>query len=289
MSLRIGAGHFTRLLFHSVRSLFTDDGFTHAAAIAYFTIFSIFPLLLLLIAILGHFLSGVSSHQAVTTLVESYVPPVARQIVMEALPSSAGSRGALSFLSAIGLLWSATLMFDAINVALNTAWGTRSSQHFFAIKLRSLSILLLVTVLSAVSIVIATHEALRPDFASLFQSVPLWEGPHPSVPGASTIGRVLSPALKFASLALAYKLLPRARVLWRDALLGAFLAVVLWEAVKRGLLSYVTDISRYRYIYGSFSAVLVLLLWTYISALILIWGAEVGSASSRMRSGSAGA
>ena len=84
---------------------------------------------------------------------------------------------------------------------------------------------------------------------------------------------------------IAYVLLPNLRVRWTHALPGALLAAVLFEAAKLGFAWYVSNLASFSLVYGSLSTVIVLMVWIYISAIILLIGAEFSSEFSRWRAG----
>ncbi|TAK57797.1 MAG: YihY/virulence factor BrkB family protein, partial [Dehalococcoidia bacterium] len=94
---------------------------------------------------------------------------------------------------------------------------------------------------------------------------PLWEIPS-----------VLLPAvLTFVTFALLYRIVPAARPRWRDALPGAFVATLLFEALKNGFAFYVANFNNFDVVYGSLAGVLLFLFFTYLSSAILLIGAEL--------------
>jgi membrane protein len=261
-----------------------DKCFTHAAAIAYYTIFSIFPLTLLLIGILGFFLEGENTQKQVFALAARYFPPGARRPIRENIAAVVAARETLSFLSIASLVWSATFMFDAISDAINLAWKIPESERFLASKIKSLSIVLLLVLAALLSTLFTTQLALLQRFQSFLLQFPwgerVWQVGDIAL---SAVGWMISWSLIIIAFAMAYRFLPRAQVIWRDVWLAAILAATLWEFSKRAFIWYVASFSNYRQIYGPISAVLALLFWTYLSALILIWGAEFAAEHTRSR------
>jgi membrane protein len=278
------AGQGARLFGRSLAHMLEGNCFTHAAAIAYYLIFSIFPLLLLAIGVLGFFLEGEDTRKQVIALAAQYFPVGARRLIADNINAIVTARDSLSFLSAAGLLWSATFMFDEINHAINVAWGVTEREHFVSAKIKSIFIVLVLLLAILSSTLLTTQEALIQRFESLLLRVPwgevAWQLGHRTL---SLVGRIVSWSMIVLAFALAYRFLPRAKVSFGDIWVAALLAATAWELSKRAFIWYVTRVANYSQVYGSIGAVLVLLLWTYLSALILIWGAEIAAEQTRLR------
>lgn len=255
-----------------------DGCFTQSAAIAYYLVFSIFPLLLLLIGLAGFFLEPQQTQRQVLSWLAQYFPRGTRVVFRENIEAIVAARGSISVLSCLSLLWSGTLMFDAINEAVNAAWGTRGGAKFLAGKLKSLLLILLIMIAAVFSMLTTTQVALLLRFESALASLPGAQWPVAAGRHALAIlGWLIPPLLSAFAFGLAYRLLPRTRVTVRDIWPAALVATVLWEISKRVFVWYVTARADYARVYGSLSAVLMLMLWAYVSALILSWGAELSA------------
>ena len=268
--------------------LMADKGLTYAAAIAYAVTVSIFPLLLLLISTLGFVFRGGDTQRYVLEMAGRYLPPDSLEFLQNNISAMVKARGPLGLASAAGLLWSATLMFDAINEAINAAWGIRHPERFIKSfiksKIKSILFILLLLVILLSSVVLTTHGAMFNRFGLFFLQLPGGEWLWGIGRGAlSLMGRFISVALTFTALILTYLFLPRVRVSLKDVWLATLLAALLWEGLKRGFVWYVTSVANYSRVYGSISTVLVFLIWAHLSALVLIWGAEFASRYASMR------
>lgn len=274
---------FLTLCKRATRDVLVDKGFTNAAAIAYYAIVSLFPLLLLLISIVGFLLKD-DSAEKIVGLAWLYLPPRSLEFIRENIHAIIQSRDSLSVLSAIGLLWSASLMFDAINEAINTAWGVRESERFLISKLKSMLMMTLLLCFVLASVLMTTQDALYARFGSLLLRVPLgewvWSMGHSAW---SAFGWMVSLVLTIGVLTILYLYLPRLKIELRDVVLGAVCAGVCWELSKHAFVWYIARVTDYSKVYGSIAAVLLLLIWIHFSALIVIWGAELSSEYSRFR------
>jgi membrane protein len=259
---------FLTLCKRASRDVLVDKGFTNAAAIAYYAIVSLFPLLLLLISIVGFLLQG-DSAEKIVGLAWLYLPQRSLDFIRENIHSIIQRRESLTILSSIGLLWSASLMFDAINEAINTAWGVREPERYLISKLKSILMMTLLLCFVLTSVLMTTQGAVFSRFGSLVE----W----------SAFEWIFSLVMTIGVLIVLYLYLPRLEIKLRDVVLGAVCAGVCWEVSKHIFVWYVARVTDYSRVYGSIAAVLLLLIWIHFSALIVIWGAELSSEYSRFR------
>jgi len=272
----------------AAKHMWGDKCFTQAAAISYYMVFSIFPVLLLLIGVAGFFLEPEETQQRILEWISQYFPTGTRRVFRENLTAIVKARESLSLLSLAGLVWSATLMFDAINEAVNTAWGTQHKIRFLSAKLKSIALIAILMLLVLLSALLTTQVRLILHFQAFLTRFQWGDWIWQMGSGAlSLLGWIVPLAITVGAFAIAYRFLPRAPVRLRDIWPAAVLASLMWELSKWGFVWYLTDYANYGRIYGSISAFLVLLLWSYLSSLILIWGAEfaaVGSGKGRKTS-----
>lgn len=274
---------FWKLWKNSFRDVLVDKGFTHAAAIAYYAIVSMFPLLLLLIAIIG-FLLKEDAADKIVGLAWPYLPPGSLQLVRDNVTAVLQSRDSISVLSFIGLLWSASLMFDAINEAVNSAWGVRHPERYVISKLKSFLMMTILLFFVMSSMAMTTQAALVARFDSFLLRVPSGNG-HWTLGQRvwSVVGQMTALCITIGVFTVLYLYLPRLTVQLKDVVWGALQAGILWEILKHAFVWYIASIADFSKVYGSISAVLVLLIWMHVSALILIWGGEFSAEYARYR------
>lgn len=252
-----------------------DGGFTQAAAISYYMVVSIFPILLLLIGVTGYFINRQEIPGEILGWLSQYFPTGTRQVFKDNIQAIIEARDSLTILGFVVLLWSCTLLFDAVNQAVNAAWGMRGNSRFFLDKFKSLMLIGVIISVAVVSLFLTTRWTAIPEFNTIVREFPSLHWP-------LQLGRDLSIVLipfllNVGAFGIAYRLLPRVRISIRDVWPAAFSAAILWEASKRGFVWYLTDHGEYKEIYGSISTVLVIMIWAYVSSLILAWGAELTS------------
>lgn len=280
---RLPVKEFWKLWKNSCRDVLVDKGFTHAAAIAYYAIVSMFPLLLLLIVIIGSLLKEDAADRIVG-LAWPYLPAGSLQLVRENVTAVLQSRESISLLSFIGLLWSASLMFDAINEAVNSAWGVRDPERYVISKLKSFLMMTILLFFVMSSMAMTTQAAMVARFDAFLLRVPSGNGHWAlSQRVSSVLGQMTSLCITIGVFTVLYLYLPRLTVQLKDVIWGALQAGILWEILKHAFVWYIATIADFGKVYGSISAVLVLLIWMHVSALILIWGGEFSAEYARYR------
>lgn len=277
---RLLGGSLT-LLIRSLQAFSGNDGPTMAASIAYYGLFSLFPLLLLLVAVGGMVLTPPDAQQAALDLLASYLP-AATDVVRSNIDQVVRARSAVGALALAGLIWSASGVFGAVYRAVNRAWGCEALGSFWMRKLYALATILaiggLFVIMTVYSVMISFIRGWR---------VPVFGWQPFADPG---IGRLvgwisaLVPLLaSIALFTLVYRTMPRASVSWRDVWPGALAAGLVWEAAKQLFTWYLANFARYSLVYGSLGAIIAYLFWSYLSAVILLLGAELAAEYSRWR------
>ena len=249
-----------------------DDGAVMSRSIAYYALFSLFPLVLVLVSFLSRVLASEEALQAVIEFTERYLP-VATDLIAINFEQMVSTSGTVSILASIGLVWSASGVFTAIYRSVNRAWGNPKSKLFWSEKLYGIAVVIFVGLLLVVAAAYTTVASFlarwRPGLLSwdplaTLSSTPLWQWISPWLPALISVLAFL----------LLYRTIPRNPVSWRDVWLGGVLAGLIWEAARRIYGWYLSTIANYNLIYGSVGAIIGFLLWSYLSAMILLIGAE---------------
>ena len=259
-----------QLLVRTVRELGHDDASHMAAAISYYGILSLFPLLLGLIAILGLFLPSETVHQELLDFFRRNLPG-SIQVLEDNIHGVIRLRGTLGLLSFLGLLWTGSSMFSAVNWSINRAWDIDHDRPFIQRKLMDIAMALSVGILFLLSLGATT-------LFNILESADVLEINFVVDLGTRFLGFLFSIAI-FLTI---YKFVPNTRTLWRNVWPGALLAAVLFEIAKSLFVLYLNSFANYKSVYGAVAAVIVLMVWIYISAFILILGAEFSSEYSHM-------
>jgi membrane protein len=264
----------------AVREFKEDDLTLLAAALTYYGVLSLFPALLVLLSLLG--LLGTSATQALVDNLESLTPGPARDVVTNAvrnLQSASGAAGFAFVFGILGALWSASGYVGGLIKASNVIYEVEEGRPFW--KLRPLQIavtvvLMLVAAALAVSIVLTGPLAHRVgDVVGLGDTtVTVW-----NIAKWPVIALVVSQVIAFL-----YWVTPNVRhpgYRWISP--GGILAVVLWVLASLAFAFYVSNFGSYNKTYGSLAAVIIFLVWLWVTNVAILLGAELNAETERER------
>ena len=269
-----------QLVIRTWREFVEDECATHAAAIAFHTLFGLFPLLLGTGVILSLFAAGREAYAKALENVADLLP-AGESVIEDNIREAIDLRGVFGIVALATLVWSGSRIFQALRLGLNAAWDVTDRRQAIRAKLIDIGAVLVIAPLILLSVAsTALIESVRYVVTNLGESVPFLDFLE-----ADTIWlfalRLVPLAMSVLLFELAYVMLPNRRVRWPHAVPGAVLAAILFEAGKLGFAWYVANISSFSLVYGSLSTVIVLMTWIYISAIILLLGAEFSSEFSR--------
>lgn len=261
------------ILYLSFRQVFSFQSSMTAAATAYFTFFSIFPMVLLTIVIASFWLDPLAIGEEILSNLEFVVPAI-NELLGANLEEIVRARGTITRLSALTLIWSSSSAIYMLIRALDSIWPEKETRS--AWRHRALAIVLTLAISVTLwigsfawSVVVPIMNRLLPD--SIYSISPY----------LSWLGTALFSVFVFTVL---YLILPYAKLRIRDVIYGAVIAGVLWEIAKRGFLFFIGNyLTATNLLYGSLTAIIAFLVWVYISSLIFLFGAHVNVRYRQLR------
>jgi len=255
---------------------YNSNNLTHASSIAYFALLSFFPFLMLVTSLLGIATANDDERAKALSLVLEYFP-TQFEFVTAQLDAIRSSRFPLGLASALVLVWGSLGFFSAITTAVNHAWGVEKGPSYLKHKLVSFVMLVAAGLLMfAALLLVSAQGVVRSSwFAGAIDRTPglLWLG--------GVASRWAATAMLVFVVGLVSYFVPNTRVRFRDVWLGAVVTGLLWHGALVAFSWYVRDLSRFS-IHGSIAAVVVFLLWVYLSSVILLYGVEVTAAFARL-------
>ncbi len=258
---------FARFLWQRLRQ---DKCFETAGALSYTTLFAVVPVLAAVIAIISVFPAFASLREGVTHFIFRSFVPAAGETVQGYLLQFADNASRLTATGIIVLLLSALVMMASIEDRLNRIWRVRARRK------GSARLLLYWAALTLGPVLVTTGVGV----SSWVYAQPLWRG----IAGHGVAGFrlwLLAPFLiTWFGLTLLYQVVPNCRVRWRDALVGALVAALLFEVARKGFALYVQAIANYREVYGALAAMPIFLIWVYLSWVIVLLGAILAAAKA---------
>jgi membrane protein len=265
------SGNRFSILENAVKSFTEKQAAQASAGLAYYSIFSIFPLLLVFIAAGSYFIDTNQVFNVVTQFIQQALP-ISRQIINENLQEILEARGTAGVISIITLLWSASGMFTSLAYNINLAWSRAARRNFLQNRLIGLWMIVGLIGLIVISLVLSW----------ITQRLPHMDIAHASPSDLillrliSAFGSWLMIFLVFFTL---YHWIPTMRVKWSSTLWGALLASLAWKAVTTGFTWYLDSrFGRYQLVYGSLGAIVAFLFLIYIISLITLFGAHLSAA-----------
>ena len=277
---RLGRSTPIRLATRVVQELGEDDATHMAASVSYYAVLSLFPLVLGLSAIIGLAAESPSRQEEVIDFIVDFLPG-SEQFVRDSVKGVVKFRGALGIGSIFGLLWAASAVFGSITRVVNRAWDVRANPPFYKAKPRQLGMALGVGALFAASVAFTSFLQWATSIEVGDRTVAELLGGG----GVAVILRIPGLLISLAIFLVIYKYIPNTKTYWREIWVGAAIAAVLFETAKNLFLWYLENFAQYDQLYGNVASVIILMVWTYFSAFILILGAEFASEYGRMKRG----
>lgn len=268
-----------------------DDCLTLAAALAYYTLFAMPPLLFLLVTVVSTGMSLAYEESVAREEAQDFVQQQAANLIgnqaaaaevskiLERTQTDTGGWWK-SVLSLIGVIIAATGLVSALQAALNRVWGVQPAgggiaRQLLWKRLFSLAMILGFGFLLLVSFVVGTVLTLLSRFAAdkagLGELAPLW------------INHIVSFAMTWAFFTFVLRFMPDARIHWRHAATGGLLTVILFTVGRFALFLYLSASNPAQQLGSAAAALIVILLWVYYSSISILFGAEftVGLATRR--------
>jgi membrane protein len=267
-------GNVFSLLKQTFQEWLQDKAPQLGAALAYYTVFSLAPLILVLLAIVGVIFRDdpAGAWDKITQQMNYFLDPSAVQVV-QSIAQKASQPGKSTIATIIGIalaLFGASGVFGQLQDALNTIWGVKAKPSrgiwgFLRSRFLSFAMVAGICFLLLVSLAI---EALLKGFSHYVQSV---------LPGGIVIAVSVYLVFDFAVVvllfAMIFKFLPDVQIQWRDVWIGAIITAILF-GIGKWLLGFYLGSGAAGSAYGAASSLITLLLWVYYSSQILLFGAE---------------
>jgi membrane protein len=273
-SLRKRLREIGRIVYESISAWMVHNSSSMGAALAFYTLFSVAPILIIALAVAGYFFGSHVAETEVLAQLRDLTGSAGADALRNLLASAQFSdkKGVAAAVGVITLLIGATSVFGELQHALDVVWGSPSRSQNAAPwwdlvrrRLLSFGMVLGVGFLLLVSLIAS----------AILAALGAWLGER--VPGIEIILPILDLAVSFGMsvllFAMIYKYVPREAIAWRDVWVGAAVTAFLF-AVGKSLIGLYLGRSSFSGAYGAAGSLIVLLLWIYYSAQIFLLGAE---------------
>jgi membrane protein len=244
-----------------------------AAGISFYALLSVIPLFLVFLSVAGFILH--SSEQALATVIVLLMKtfPSSTTAVFKLLSHLIQRKAVFGLVGIAGLMWGASRIFSAVENAMNVVWKVKKGRTYWHSKFLSLLLVPIAVLIMLSSIAFTAFYTVARNL-----TIPLIHLKLSEATFASRIFAILFPLiLGFILFFLIYKIIPNRKVKGKAALIGAVCSSVMWEAAKFFFDIYIKNYAHFEKIYGSLGTPVVMLIWIYYSAFIILIGAEIGS------------
>jgi membrane protein len=243
---------------------FSKHGTRESAALSYYAIFSLFPLMLLLIIVVGTTLGPAAARNQIDGVLKLFLPTSAASFLQDSIAETLKQRGSFGLVAGVTLLWSSLGFFSNLSSALSRTFRDEKGYNTWSSRLVGLGIMIAFGILVVASL--ATTVVFNLIDLLVFYQTTSW----------ITTGALIVPlSLSVAIFAFLYRFIPRRRVRWDAIWVAAFLGGGAWEIAKRVFAWYLDNLASYSLVYGSVATMIVLMLWVYLTGIIILLGAEI--------------
>ena len=269
-------GRLIRIVKGSFLTFVLTKGTESAAALAFYTLFSLFPLLLTVVAVGSFFVDQSVVEHTLINLLPTMIP-VSQDFIITNVQQVFTNRGAITILAFLGLIWSGTSVFTVIIRNINSAWPEAAPRSYIRMRLWSMAIVAALAILLIISSFTITFKNLLVNFG-LGQTLEEVGTFFSSALFVTVFPNIIRVGIFFGL----YYWPPQIKVKKLAALVGAMVTAIIWQLIST-LFSYYlgSGLARYEVIYGSLGKIVVLLSWIYLSAYIVLWGAHLTSSIDR--------
>ena len=259
--------HVVRFLSEAITSFLRHGCPSLAAALAFFSLLSLFPLVFLLLYGVGFLVSqNVIGEQFMLSFLKGFLPSLGERLAEELHRIS--SLDSVRWIVLLSFFWFGGLVFYELDYALNVVFQSTQKRHPL------ISTAISIALLGSTGLLLFTSYVATQAIAFLTAYAPrLWGLDLVALAAHDFhLTYTLPFALAFLTVSLLYRLVPRRRPRWRDAMAGALTFSLLWVAAKLLFINYGDFATVYARLYGSLLEVVLLLLWVYYSAGLLLFG-----------------
>jgi len=267
------------LLKNTVQEFTNDNCTLLAASISYYLLLSMFPFLLGIISLSTFFVDAPALQEQIFQAFK-YLIPVSQDFILNVINGVIDERGAIGIISIILLLLGCIAFFNSLRKSLNTAWGIRKSTSLIRSQLTNFAMILGAVLLLFISRFITIILNISENIMSTVAYQPLT-----NLVLLHLLVIIIDIALAFFVFIILYKFVPERRIRWGDVWVSALAGAVCFEIISIIFMLYLDTFNPYNLIYGSLGAIIALLIWTYLAALIFLFFAKISVVNLRIKTG----
>lgn len=266
---------FVKFISSNFNEFLEKNGPYMSAAIGFYAFFSLFPLSLALIAFFSVLLGIEGFEDQLIVGLRDQIPVLNEQddeFLRNFFASLHDDRAVTSSLAAVGLFWASTAVFGSIRKGINSIWGIKKTRPFLQERLMDFTMMFGASFLLLSSFTISTIQSFVDEISAIFfPDAPIW---NPTLWDSMTVA--VPPLLTFLVFLILYWWLPNTKLTFKQVWPTALVGTVAFEISKAVFILYLRNLGSVTgNIYGGVSAIIVLMAFVYVSAIILLVGAQL--------------
>ncbi len=252
-------------LWQALRNFFRDGVVgTEAAGLAFYLVFSLFPLILLLAVGIGRLVGPAVAQEQILNALRLFLPPGIIEPLQANFREAINQSGSFGLVAIGGLVWAGLGLFTDLTRSLDRVFSVPAGRSMWRQRFMASLMTLILTVLVAASFL--TAGVLRLVSALLLERPSVW---------VSAAIYFLPLGLNMVIFALLFRYVPARYVYWDAVWPAAIFGAIGWELTRIGFGWYLANLARYQFVYGSIAAVIVMLLWAYLTMSVFLLSAEL--------------
>lgn len=256
---------FFKFCYVVLNRFYVDGCFYRAAALAYTTLLSLVPLMVVSFTILAAFPEFKEMGQKLQDLIFANFVAASAQVVQAHLQSFVQHASQLSATGILSLLVMAVLMVFSMEQAFNSIWHVKKRRHGVQAFLMYWAVITLTPILLGVGLAVSSYLIADPLISGATEYL-----------GLNKVIWVIAPYITtYVAFTLVFVAVPNCKVYVRYAAVGALVSTILFELAKWGFAIYVTRFPTYRLLYGAVATVPLFLIWLYVSWVVVLFGVVV--------------
>lgn len=260
---------FLGILRYAVERFSALRGVEGSASIAFFTIFGLPPLLIVLVTVASYYLEIPDIQEQIILAIREILP-IPPDLIIEFLEGVLNQRGAVGIIGLIGLAWAGSGVLMSLTANINRAWPTAKIRNVVENRLIAFLMIGTFILFIAASSILSTVAAFFSQF-----DIPVVDFSAP----VGMITDIIFFTLRFTLFLALYFFVPKTKVKKRAAFWAAVFASVAWEVTAYGFNWYFqSGLANYNFLYGSLGTLVALMFWIYLNCLILVFGAYFSAA-----------
>ncbi|MEI6351985.1 MAG: YihY/virulence factor BrkB family protein [Verrucomicrobiota bacterium] len=256
------------------------DGELRAASFAYYAIFALFPLVLLLISLGSLFWEQREVASKVLEFVGAYFPvnPNEHNVVISTIYGVVSSRKQAGAVAVLALAWSSLRFFQALVHGVNRAWGTKE-YSWWRLPLANLVMVLILASTLLLGVLVPVIMKAIEGYWDAYVSGDGFGLIHSSF----RIARLTIPSVVlFYGLTMFYKYAPRRKTGFSEVWLSAAIVTILLQGLSKGFVIYANNFGKFNALYGALGGVVAVLMWIYLSGSVIIFGGCLAAAQAEV-------